>query len=132
MEVQGLTVIQVLGSGPNTLSRSFPLGAGKILEDATPEIKLDPANDLRRCDQAHAMRKPIVNIHAQVAGPVAAVAVPQPHGPVPPAAAIGATTQSPIRMNELVVRIGFPVGRFTPAGQDDTGTILCVEAFGVH
>jgi hypothetical protein len=55
--------------------------------------------------------------------PVARIAIPKGKNPVFPTASMRAAGQSAIGVNELVMRIGFPVRRFTTAGDYDAGAV---------
>src|SRR5258708_32540710 len=85
------------------------------MDRAAPKIHFDPANHFPGCDHVQAAREAVDDIHAQTPGPVTLVAVPQPLRPVLPTSSVGATVQSAVRVNELMIWISFPVRRFTAA-----------------
>jgi hypothetical protein len=51
------------------------------------------------------------------------IAVSKGENPVFPTASVRAASEGPVGMNKLVMRIGFPVRRFTATGDDDAGAV---------
>jgi len=80
----------------------------------------------------HAAGKFVRYVQAEILRPVPSITVTQRLDAIPPAAALGATSQGSIGVNELVVRVGFPVGRFTGTRNYDAGPGLPQRAPALH
>src|SRR3989442_12396171 len=114
--------------GEDAPGLSLPEGCNPIATDA----QVDAPNPLLWRDQTHAVGQPFHDVHAGVCWLVFFIAVSQRNDSRSPTAAAGTTGKHADRMNELVVRVCFPMWRFASAGNDNARTILAHSWFRLH
>jgi hypothetical protein len=78
------------------------------------------------------MRKSIDDINAQVLRTIPLVPISQSDSPISPTASVGAARQCANSMNELMVRIGFPMGWLAASCNYDARTIWWPATFCFH
>ena len=94
-------------------------------------VGFDPGNHLLRSNHVHAARQILNDRYAEPVGVVAVITIAQRDSPRPPATAIRATGQLPHFVDELMIRVGFPMRRFTSSSDDDAGTAWRISRFGL-
>src|SRR3989442_12987272 len=111
--------------GEDAPGLSLPEGCNPIATDA----QVDAPNPLLWRDQTHAVGQPFHDVHAEVCWLVFFIAVSQRNDSRAPTAAAGTTGKHADRMNELVVRVCFPMWRFASARDDHTRKDLSHSRF---
>src|SRR3989442_2081823 len=114
--------------GEDAPGLSLPEGCNPIATDA----QVDAPNPLLWRDQTHAVGQPFHDVHAEVCWLVFFIAVSQRNDSRAPTAAAGTTGKHADRMNELVVRVCFPMWRVTTAPNHNARTILAPSRFCFH
>ena len=116
---EGALIEGVAASETDALPGGGELCGLEVVEAAALVVGLDGADDIPRRDEVHAMREILPDIHAEVGGGVARIAIAERNRPVPPASSLDTTGQGANGVKELVAGIEFPMNRFTAAGQDN-------------
>src|SRR6266566_9183322 len=87
------------------------------------EVEVDTVDHFLWRDQMHTVGQAIDDIHASMFWPVLFIAITQGNTARAPATAVGATRKRANGVDELVVRVGFPMRRFASACNDNARTI---------
>src|SRR5437867_8250230 len=91
---------------------------------ATVEVKFYASNDLFRRDHVHTPGQAADDIQAKAFRSIFVITITERNDSRPPAPALSATGKRADRVDELVMRISFPVGRFSSARDHNAGAIL--------
>lgn len=105
-------------------ARGLDLGRREILDRSAAEVQFDPANHLVGRDHVHAPGKILHDVYTELFGQIVGVAVSKRNGPGLPASAVVAAAQGADGMDELVVRVGFPMRRLAASGYHHAWPIL--------
>src|SRR5437870_9716596 len=112
----------------STPDLSFPKEGSAI----ATEVQTDAVDHFLWRDQMHAAGQALHDVQAQVFCLVFFIAITERNNARAPAAAVSATRKRADRVDELVMRVGFPMWRFPSAGNDNARTPAAQSWFRLH
>jgi len=132
MDSQRQCVKVVIGGHSHPAPGCGLLVVRQRLENAPSVVGFNATNDFVGCDQVHATWQPAYDIDTKAVALITFFAVPQRLCAIFPTGSLGATGEGSVEMNELVTRIGFPVGRLSPAGDYNAGPDSGLPGFSLN